>query len=483
MKKASAAILILLTLGLGFGGGIWYTRWRASKPAQKDSRKILYWVDPMHPAYKSDKPGIAPDCGMKLEPVYEGGNVPVAPNAKILYYRDPKEPSYHSDKPGMNPATGNDLEPVYEGSAESMPPGTINVGIDKQQLIGVKYATVEPSSGAETIRTAGRVAQDETKITRVHSKIEGWIYKMHVDFTGQLVKAGDPLLTIYSPEMLASEQEFLVALRARDQMKKSPSHEAYENSEILVLASRRRMELWDLGPKEIDEIERSGKAQQTVTLLSPASGYVMSRSAFPSQRITPDTELYAISDLSRVWIMADVFEADIAKIHLGQTAVVSQSYGGLSLPAKVTYIQPQVDPATRAVKVRLEVSNANLRLKPDMFVDVEFRIGVGGRMTVPADAVVNTGLRKTVFVDRGNGNLEPRQVQTGERVGDRVEIVTGLRAGERVVASGAFLIDSEAQLKNPAPPAAGSPPVAQPAMPGMPGMAPSPKPAKDGGHD
>jgi len=480
MKKVLFLILIVVTLGIGFGAGTWYT----AKTAQKKSgRKVLYWVDPMHPAYKSDKPGIAPDCGMTLEPVYENGAIPVPQSGKILYYRDPKEPTYRSDKPGMNPATGDDLQPVYEGSPESMPAGTIRVGIEKQQLIGVKFATVEPAAASETMRAAGRVAQDETKITRVHPKIEGWIYQTHVDFTGQLVKTGDPLLTIYSPEMLASEQEFVVALRARETMKNSPSHEAYENSVILVEASRRRLELWDLGAKQIDELERTRKPIRTITLYSPASGYVMSRNAFPSQRISPETELYVLSDLSRVWIMADVFESDIAKIHVGQTAVVSQPYGGLNLAAKVTYLQPQVDPATRSLKVRLEASNANMKLKPDMFVDVEFRIGVGGRMTVPADAVVDTGLRKTVFVDRGNGYLEPRQVQTGDRIGDRIEIVTGLKPAERVVASGAFLIDSEAQLKNPAPAAGAVPgPGTAPAgpLPSMPGMAPA-KPAKGGG--
>lgn len=413
MKTALLLILIAVFLAAGFEAGSWYT----SKPApKKNARKILYWVDPMHPAYKSDKPGIAPDCGMKLEPVYDNGGVPA---------------------------------PVVSGDPQ--PAGTVQVAVEKQQLIGVKYAVVEAASGSETIRAAGRVAQDETKITRVHAKTEGWIYQTHVDFTGQLVKAGDPLLTIYSPEMLATEQELLVALRARDMMKNNPSHEAYENSVVLVEASRQRLALWDLSAKQIDEIERSRKPTRTVTLYSPASGYVMSRNAFPSQRITPDTELYALSDLSRVWIMADVFEADIAKIHPGQSAMVSQPYGGLNLAAKVTYIQPQVDPATRSLKVRLEASNANLKLKPDMFVDIEFHIGVGGRMSVPSDAVVDTGLRKTVFVDRGNGYLEPRQVTTGDRIGDRVQILTGLKSGERVVASGAFLIDSESQLKNPVP--------------------------------
>jgi RND family efflux transporter MFP subunit len=450
MKRVLATIAMLILLGAGFGAGLWYARRGAASGPAKDERKILYWVDPMHPAYKSDKPGIAPDCGMKLVPVYAGGGT-ASPGAKakILYYQDPHEPSYHSDTPGMNPATGNDLVPVYE---EAPPPGTINISSDKQQLIGVKYVTATVSSGVDTVRAVGRIAADERRITRIHPKVDGWIYKVHVDFTGQFVKAGEPLLTLYSPEMLATEQEFLLALRARDTMKNQPSREAYENSEILIEAARRRLELWDLTDAQIDEIQRTRQPIRTVALVSPASGYVTSRNAFPSQRVGPDTELYAITDLSNVWILADVFETDAPRIHTGQTAVVSlPNENGKSFNAKVTYIQPEVDAATRTLKVRLEAPNPALRLKPEMFVDVSFPIGLAARLTVPADAVINTGLRRTVFVDRGNGNLEPRDVMTGERIGDRIQILSGLEAGERVVASGAFLIDSEAQLKNALP--------------------------------
>jgi RND family efflux transporter MFP subunit len=175
---------------------------------------------------------------------------------------------------------------------------------------------------------------------------------------------------------------------------------------------------------------------------------VTSRNAFPGQKVAPETELYAISDLSRIWIMADVFEVDLPKVGMGQSAWVTPASGtGGGFPARVTYIQPQIDPTTRALKVRLEAANPNLRLKPDMFVNVEFRIGLPGRVAVPADAVVNTGTRQTVFVDLGNGRLEPRAVEIGERLGDRVQILRGLRAGERVVSSGTFLVDSEAKLK------------------------------------
>jgi multidrug efflux pump subunit AcrA (membrane-fusion protein) len=449
MKRAGMILLLLAAVVAGFAAGLWFAKRARSASGRKGERKILYWVDPMHPAYKSDRPGIAPDCGMKLQPVYEGSGSPVQAARKILYYSDPKDPAYRSDKPGINPETANDLEPVYEGAP---PAGTVQIAADEQQLIGVRYATAELSTGVESIHAVGRVAQDETKITRVHPRTEGWIYKVQVDFTGQHVNKGDPLLTLYSPEMLATQQEYLLALRARDTMKGGPSHDAYENSELLILAARRRLELWDLGPAQIEEIERTRQPIRTITISSPASGYVTSRNAFPSQRVGPETELYAIADLSRVWIMADVFEPDLPKIQLGQGAIVwVPAEGGRSFTAKVDYIQPQIDPATRTLKVRLEAANPQLQLKPEMFVNVDFSIGIPSRVTIPAEAVLNSGLRKTVFVDRGNGNLEPREVKTGERIGDQLQILGGLRAGERVVASGAFLIDSEAQLKNAIP--------------------------------
>jgi RND family efflux transporter MFP subunit len=477
MKRSAVVLLTLLMLGAGFGVGLWWAKRSGggSAPAGKGERKVLYWVDPMHPAYKSDKPGIAPDCGMKLEPVYEDGGPADAaaaePRGRILYYHDPQDTSYRSDKAGLNPETGNDLVPVYEEAS------FINISTEKQQLIGVRFATVESVSGLDELRVNARVAQDETKITRIHPKIEGWIQRVHVDFTGQYVKQGDPLLTIYSPEMFATQQEFLLALRARDTLKAGGSREAYENSELLIEAARRRMELWDLSAAQVAQIERTRKPERTVTIYSPAPGYVMSRNAFASQRVMPETELYAIVDLSRVWIMADVFEGDAGKVRTGTTAVVNLPYeGGRNIRARVTYIQPLVDPTTRTIQVRLEAPNPGLALKPDMFVQVNFQFPVPARLAVPADAVINTGLRKTVFVDRGEGNLEQRQVETGPRFGDRIQILRGLHAGERVVTAGAFLIDSEAQLKNPGPGAAGA------HQHGAPTEKPSPAPPAAGDH-
>ena len=417
--KLKSVIATVLVAGVAFLGGYGYQRWYAKKPAPQTpgGRRILYWVDPMHPGYKSDKPGIAPDCGMKLEPVY-------------------------ADDPS------------------SMPMGTIRVSPEKQQLIGVQYGEVESSAGAHTFRAVGRVAFDETKIARVHARIDGWVEKVFVDFVGKVVDKGQPLLTIYSPELVASQQEYLLALKSQRIMKNSALDAAIADSHSLVAAARKRLELWELSEEQIEEVTRTGKPMTYVTLYSPIRGYVVARNAFPKQRIMPDTELYTVVDLDRVWIMADVFEYEAPLVRMGQPARVSLSYyPGKSFSARVNYIQPQVDPMARTLKVRLEAGNPGLLLKPDMYVDVEFRVDLPRRVSVPAQAVLDSGLRKTVFVDRGNGYLEPRQVETGERIGDRIEIRKGLEPGERIVTSGNFLIDSESRLKS-----------ALEGMQGMPGM-------------
>src|SRR6266571_2595237 len=375
----------------------------------------------MHPAYKSDKPGVAPDCGMKLVPVYE----------------EPTKPVQH-------------VETVAEA-----PMGTIRISPEKQQLIGVRYGAVEETAGERTIRAVGKVALDETRIVRVHARVDGWIDQVFVDFTGKQVAKGEKLLTLYSPEMFATQQEFLLALKSKDILHSGALHTALEHSDSLIEATRRRLELWDLSESQIDEIARTKQPVRSITLSSPASGYVLSRNSFPKQRITPEMELYAIVDLSNVWIIADVFEQDAGSVRAGMAATVTLPYSGKKLWSRVSYIQPLVDPATRTLKVRLDIPNPGLALKPDMFVDVDLRMALPKRLTVPAEAVLDTGLRQTAFVDRGNGSLEPRQVEIGDREGDRVEIRKGLSRGERIVTSAAFLIDSESQMQSAAAGTAG----------------------------
>ena len=397
--------LVAVLLAAGFGYGRWYST-RATNT--RDNRKPLYYVDAMHPWYKSDKPGIAPDCGMKLVPVYPDGT---------------------------------------QGSGDGTTAARARSDAEQQQLIGVRYETAAWSTPDDPLRAVARVTADETRVTRVQARTDGWIDTVLADFTGQYVGKGQPLVTFYSPELLGSEQEFLLALQAQTAMRTSSMHDSADNSRSLVEASRRRLELLRMTAAQIDEVAQTGKPLASVTLFSPASGYIVTRNAFPAQRFTPETELYTLADLSQVWVVADVFEADAARVHVGQAARISfagSSSGSVS--AKVSYIQPQVDPATRTLKVRFALPNPG-PLKPDMYAEVELESGGARRLMVPAEAVLDAGTSKTMFLDAGEGRFESRQVATGERIGDRVEILSGLKAGDRFAASGVFLLNSDSQMK------------------------------------
>jgi RND family efflux transporter MFP subunit len=312
-------------------------------------------------------------------------------------------------------------------------------------------------------------------VHHVHSRTEGWIERVFVNFTGDQVSKGQPMLTIYSPELLASQQEYLVALRARDLLKGSTVRGVAGDNDSLVQAARRRLELWNMTAEQIQRLETTQKAEAQVTLYSDASGFVTTRNAFPHQKVTPDTELYTIADLSRVWVLASVFENDAPSVRMGQSAAVLVPATNRRINARVSYIQPQIEAQTRTMQVRLELPNPGLALRPEMFVDVELTSAQSQRLTVPAEAVLDSGARKVVFVAAGHGWFEPREVEIGQRLGDRIEILHGLEAGQRIVASGVFLINSESQLK-----------AAASGMGAPEGAAPAPAPAKGQGahqHD
>jgi RND family efflux transporter MFP subunit len=406
MKK----LLVLVFMAAAWVGGYGYGRWYAKPPAGE--RKPLYWVDPMHPWYKSDVPGIAPDCGMKLVAVYPGD------------------------------------EARYDRRANKLPEGSVQITPEKQQLMGVAYGTAEYETVKSSIRAVARVALDETKIAKVHSKLEGWIDQVFVDFTGKQVRQGDPLLTIYSPEALATQQEYLLAIKAQHILHENPVHEMLGSTENLVAAAKKRMELWDIGDSQIAEITATGVPLKNLTLTSPITGFVMERNAFAKQRIMPETALYTVADLSRVWVIADVFEYEAAAVRVGTPATLTLSYlPERTFRGRVNYILPQVDAATRTLKVRIEFANPDFALKPEMYGEVEFQTGGGRRLVVAQTAVLNSGDRQVVYVDRGKGYFEPREVKTGARSENRVEILSGLEPGERIAISGNFLIDSESQLK------------------------------------
>jgi RND family efflux transporter MFP subunit len=427
-KKVFLWALILLGTGLAVGGYLQRERplklfsvntdkqatatGEHAAVSHKPELKVLYWQDPMHPAYKSDKPGKAPDCGMDLVPIYENA----------------------------------------AGQAESnLPEGAFQITPEKQQLIGVQYGEVVYQPVSKTLRAVGRLTYDETKIARIHTKIEGWIEQVYVDFTGKLVQKGQPLISIYSPDLLQTQQEFLLARRGRDELSASPFREAVSGSESLYQAARKRLELWDISEEQIKELEKSGKPTKAMTLYAPTDGFVLTRNAFTKQRVTPEMELYAIADLSTIWVIADLYEYEAPEIKVGQTANVTLSYfPGRIFRGKVSNILPQLDSQTRTLKARIDVPNPKFELKPDMYVNVELKIDYGRRLVVPQEAVMDSGAEQLIFIAHEGGYFEPRKVQLGPKVDNQFIVLGGLKTGERVVISANFLVDSESKLKSAA---------------------------------
>jgi Cu(I)/Ag(I) efflux system membrane fusion protein len=396
-------VCLLATVALScFGLGAWYASSRTVAKSTGSLRRVLYYQDPMHPAYRSNSPGIAPDCGMEVEPVYE----------------------------------------------DSAPPGTIKLSYEARQKIGVRVALVEDASGASTsLRLLGRVAPDENRIYRLFASVDGWIRENATATTGSFVPKDHVLSTFYSPEFLSTEQAYLFSLGALDRFQ-SNSKETAEQIALTNTTIQRNVDTLrnlGMGELQIQEIRRTRALTDVINLCAPIPGFVLARNVSPGQRFEKGTELFRLADLSRVWIVADTLEEDVSAFRPGIRATVR--YKGKSLPAKVSEVLPQFDAAARTLKVRLELDNANYLLRPDMFVDVELPVHLPDALTVPADAVVDSGRRTVVYVDRGEGVFEPRSVDVGWRYGDRVAITRGLATGERVVTGGTFLLDSESRLR------------------------------------
>ena len=361
---------------------------------------------------------------------------------------------YQQRKPLQGPATTpvdhtGHRSTTAASSTNGVPQTAVRITPEKQQLIGVQYGTVENQSLSKSLRAVGRAAFDETKMVRINPKIEGWIEDVYVDFTGKLVNKGQPLLSIYSPDLVQTQEEYLLALKNRKQLGESPFGEAVNFSESLVQSAKRRLQLWDVTDAQIKELEARGTPSRTMILYAPASGFVMTRNAFPKQRILPDTELYQLADLSNIWIVADIYEFEAADVKLGQAATITlSSFPGRTFSGKITYIYPQMDNTTRTLKVRIELSNKGFLLKPDMYADVTLNINYGNRLVVPQEAVLDSGSEQLVYVALADGYFEPRKIQIGPKVDDKYVVLNGLQAGERIVTSGNFLIDSESKLKS-----------------------------------
>jgi Cu(I)/Ag(I) efflux system membrane fusion protein len=340
------------------------------------------------------------------------------------------------------------------GESDEVAP-QVEIGPDRMQFLGVKTATASYQPLRKTIRTVGRFEYDERRLATVNTKIEGWIETLYVDYTGRSVKKGEALVEIYSPELVATQQEFLNVLawtKRRAANDDALGKQIAGDAESLLEAARRRLRLWDISDEQIRKIAETGKPVRTLTLFSPVDGTVIQKMAVAGMRVMPGEKLFDVADLSVLWLIADVYEYELPLIRVGQEARIRLSYfPGREFVSRVEYIYPTISPDTRTGRVRLSVSNEKDELKPQMYADVEFRIDLGRRLAVPDSAVIDTGTGQVVYVDRGEGNFEPREVLTGVRADGVVEILKGLRSGDKVAASGNFLIDSEAQLKGVKP--------------------------------
>jgi RND family efflux transporter MFP subunit len=348
-------------------------------------------------------------------------------------------------EPGVN---GPSAAAPVAGSMPDDPRAPVMLDSRRQQLIGVRTAAVERAAAVKTIRAVGAVRYDETRLTDVNLKVEGWIRDLYVDYTGKSVSRGDPLFTLYSPDLLATQQEYLLALKSRDQMRQSQITDVRERADRLVEAARMRIALWDLPEEQLRALDEIRQAQTTVTFRSPAGGYVIEKQAIQGMHVTPGQTLYRIADLSRVWVEADVYEQEIPLVRIGQSATVTlDAYPNQRFTGRVVYIYPFVEERTRSVRVRFELANPNGRLKPGMYANVALDAPVGMITTIPADALLDSGARQLVFVAEGDGYFEPRAVTAGLRLGDRVQVLDGLKPGEQVADGATFFLDSESQLR------------------------------------
>jgi Cu(I)/Ag(I) efflux system membrane fusion protein len=335
-----------------------------------------------------------------------------------------------------------------EGKMKEVAPGAVQISPEKQQLIGVKIGAVEMKPLEKVIRTVGRVDYDEKRIVTVSPKIGGWIEELFVDFTGRYVRQGEPLLTIYSPELVSTQEEYLIALRAKKDLAKSPFREVAGSGDSLAESAKRRLKLWDITDDQIRILEETGQPRKTLTLYSPFSGFVLEKAAYNGMNVMPGITLFKLADLSVVWLYADIYEYELPFIRLGQQASIQLSYlPGETLTGKAIYIYPSLNPETRTAKVRFEIPNLQGRLKPEMYANVEIKVHLGQKLAVPEGAIIDTGLRQIAIIDKGSGYFEPREVKVGSKVEGYYEVIKGLKAGERVVTSANFLIDSESKLK------------------------------------
>jgi len=367
-----------------------------------------------------------------------------------------------------NAATPQPPDSSPSSSSHSAAPETetplapIQLSPGRLQSIGVRTGKVQQKNVEDEIRTTGNVAVDETRLAYVQVRFSGYIQKVFADATYQYIRKGQPLFTIYSPDLAATEHEYLIARQNRQQVATSTVPGVASSAADLVQAAADRLKQWGIPEQEISRLESTGQVEQELEIDSPVSGYVTEREALPNKYVQPDTRLYTMADLSTVWVFAQVFQNDLGRVRGGAPAALTvDTYPGRTFPGRVDFTYPDIDLATRTARTRLVFPNPGLTLTPGMFVNVDLKLPMGRQLVIPASGVLQSGTRQIAFVDQGNGNLEPREIELGARVGDEFIVLKGLTAGERIVTSANFLIDSESQLQAalgsfaPPPPGAG----------------------------
>ena len=444
------ALIAVLVGGVAAGAGGFYALSRgldhgsAAVEGGEATKKSLYQC-PMHPSITADHPSDCPICGMKLVEVKAGGTGERA----IAFYRSPMDAKQTSPAPRKD-EMGMDYLPVYEDELKgggSTVEGLATVQIDpaRQQLIGLRTApaSVGPVGGAW--RTVGRVAIDETRVRHVNVKVEGFVERIYVDFVGKPVRKGEPLFAFYSPELLSLQNEYLLAVKLRSEL---GTGVLAGSGDDLVQSARERLELWDVPDSVLEELARTGKPKKALTLVSPISGVVTKKDVVQGHKLAAGDMPYEITDLSEVWVLADIYESDLAKTKVGMPATLSlDAFPNQVFTGSVAFIDPILDPKTRTAKVRLAFANPRGELRPEMFGEVTLRSLAREGLRIPADAVIDSGTKKVVFVSLGDGKFQPRELELGATDGDQVEVVSGLEPGDQVVVRANFLVDSESRLK------------------------------------
>ena len=457
MSGLGLILLGTILAGLYFSGVV-ALPWGQGKP------KPLCYVSPKNPNFIKEAPGKDPE-GHELVPVYPTGSPgqppvaltpPTAPAAppkerKIKYWVSPMDPGYVRDKPGKAPC-GMDMVPVYEdagGGAET--PGVIAVSPTTIQSMGVRTAKVEVRPLSRLTLAVGLVNFNERNLSTLTTKVNGWIERLYVNATGDPVRKGQTLLSLYSPELVSSQEEYLLAVRNLKAMRSSPVKEMADGARRLAEASRRRLAYFDISAAQIDALERTGQVKKHLTLASPANGIVTKRLVTQGMYVQAGMPLLEVADLSTVWVDADIYQYELPWIKVGQPVTMTLDYlPGETFPGKIDYIYPYLKEATRTAKVRLRFPNPGLKLKPEMFAQVKIESPVTKpAVVVPMEAVLDTGLKQHVFIALGQGRFQPREVKLGVYGdGNNVrEVLSGLSGGEEVVTSAQFLLDSESRFR------------------------------------